>query len=144
MRVAALAAALLVPASLVPAVFASLAPPVAQEPAATRASRIAVEPSSFDFGRVLPQRTLHKQFSIRNFGSADLVIERVSTTCGCTAALLDSKVVKPAGRASLRVSFESGNFSGKVVRSVLIKSNDPEHQTLELKLLAEVTPEPKK
>jgi Protein of unknown function (DUF1573) len=119
--------------------------PVPPPPAAAApAPRIAVEPASFDFGRVVPQRTLHRQFSIRNFGSADLDVERVSTTCGCTAALLDNKVVKPGGSAALRVSFETRNYSGKVTRSVLIKSNDPTRPTVELKIEATVTPEPKK
>jgi hypothetical protein len=119
--------------------------PVPPSPvAAGPAPRIAVEPVSFDFGRVVPQRTLHRQFQVRNFGSADLDIERVSTSCGCTAALLDSKVVKPGGSAALRVSFETRNYSGKVTRSVLIKSNDPAHPTVELKLEATVIPEPKK
>jgi len=119
--------------------------PVPPSPASTApAPRIAVEPASFDFGRVVPQRTLQRQFSVRNFGSADLDVERVSTTCGCTAALLDDKVVKPGGSAALRVSFETRNYSGKVTRSVLIRSNDPAHPTVELKLQATVIPEPKK
>jgi uncharacterized protein DUF1573 len=113
-------------------------------PANPAAPRIAVEPAGFDFGRVVAQRTLHRQFSVRNFGSADLDIERVTTTCGCTAALLDHKVVKPGGSAALRVSFETRTYSGKVARSVLIKSNDPARPTLELKLEATVTPEAKK
>ena len=120
-----------------------LAPP-SPEPPAPPAPRLAVEPAAFDFGRVLPERTLRRQFSLRNFGSADLAIENVSTTCGCTAALLDDKVLKPGGRATLRVTFETRNYSGKVRRSVLIKSNDPQHPTAEIKLEATVTPEEKK
>jgi hypothetical protein len=120
-----------------------LAPP-SPEPAAAPAPRLAVEPAAFDFGRVLPERTLSRQFSLRNFGSADLTIERVSTTCGCTAALLDDKVVEPGGRATLRVTLETRKYSGKVRRSVLIKSNDPLHPTTEIKLEATVAPEEKK
>jgi hypothetical protein len=124
------------------AVFALLllAPP-APAPTAADGPRLALEPAAFDFGRVLPQRTLSKQFAIRNFGSADLALEKVTTTCGCTAALLDEKVVKPGGRATLRVTFETRHYEGKVRRSVLIKSNDPQHPTTELKLEATVTRE---
>jgi hypothetical protein len=127
-----------------------LAPPAApaDPPAATPspalasapAPQIIVEPDHFDFGRVLPERTLSKQFVIRNFGAADLTVERISTTCGCTAALLDHKVVKPGGSATLRVTFETRNYNGKVARSVLIKSNDPRRATVELKLEATVAP----
>lgn len=138
MRALALAVALLAPSAQAPA------PAPTPESTPTRAPRIAVEPATFDFGKVRQERTLTKQFSIRNFGSADLAVENVSTTCGCTAALMDDKVVKPGGSATLRVTFETRNYSGQVVRSVLVKSNDPQRQTVELKLEATVTPETKK
>ena len=65
---------------------------------------IAVEPAAFDFGKVQPEKTLEKEFVLRNLGDADLVIENVSTTCGCTVAGGYSKVVKPGGSTPLRVT----------------------------------------
>jgi uncharacterized protein DUF1573 len=117
------------------------APPAS--PAAERAPRIEVEPDHFDFGRLLPQRTVSKQFSIRNFGTADLTVERITKSCDCTAALLDNKVIKPGGSGTLRVTFETRQYNGKVARSVLIKSNDPQRPTVELKIEATVTAEAK-
>jgi hypothetical protein len=102
--------------------------------------RIAVEPASFDFGRAVQDRTLQKEFSLRNFGSEDLVVESVSTTCGCTAALMDSKVVKPGGTTPLRVSLETRNYTGRIVRSVMVRSNDPVTKLLEVKVEATVVP----
>ncbi len=102
--------------------------------------RIRVEPETFDFGRAAQNKTLHKEFSIRNFGNQDLVIESVSTTCGCTAALMESKVVKPGGTTPLRVSLETRAYKGRVVRSVLVRSNDPQTGLLEVKVEATVEP----
>lgn len=133
MRALFLAAALVAPSAHEPG----------PEPNPPRAPRIAVEPALFDFGKVRQERTLTKQFSIRNFGSADLSILGISHACGCTASLMDSKVVKPGGSATLRVTFETRNYAGKVSRSVLVKSNDPERQTVELKLEATVTSDKK-
>ena len=100
------------------------------------APKISVEPVFFDFGNALPEKTLEKQFSIRNFGDADLVIEKITTTCGCTAGLLDddSKVLKPGKSGQLRVRLQTRDYSGKVVRSVLVKSNDPTQEVLEIKV----------
>jgi hypothetical protein len=98
--------------------------------------RIAVEPVSFDFGPALPNKTLHKEFSVRNFGTEDLVIEGVSTTCGCTAALSESKLIKPGSAAALRVSLETRSYSGLLERSVLLRSNDPVRKLLEVKVRA--------
>jgi hypothetical protein len=119
---------------------------VAQVPAqdaakvAAAGPRIRVEPVSFDFGRAAQNKTLERQFSIRNFGDKDLAIESVSTTCGCTAALLDDKdkVVKPGGAAPLRVTLETRNYKGRVMRSVMIRSNDTETPLLEVKVEATV------
>jgi len=102
--------------------------------------RIRVEPVAFDFGRAAQDKTLEKQFSIRNFGDKDLTIESVSTTCGCTAALLDEKdrVVKPGGTAPLRVTLETRAYRGRVVRSVMVRSNDAQTPLLEVKVEATV------
>jgi hypothetical protein len=103
--------------------------------------RISVEPDRFDFGKAVQNKTLSKEFSIKNYGTEDLVIENVSTTCGCTAALLDSKVVKPGGTAPLRVTLETRTYSGKVERKILIRSNDSATSLLELKVEAMVSAE---
>lgn len=105
-----------------------------------RGPRISVEPVSFDFGKAVQNRTLQKEFSIRNFGSEDLVIDSVSTTCGCTAALMDSKVVKPGGTTPLRVSLETRSYTGRVVRSVMVRSNDPVAKLVEVKVEVTVVP----
>ncbi len=100
------------------------------------APKISVEPATFDFGKALPGKTLEKQFSIRNFGDADLVIEGITTTCGCTAGLMDDahKLLKPGASGQLRVRLETREYSGKLVRSVLVRSNDPETKLLEVKV----------
>jgi hypothetical protein len=100
--------------------------------------RIAVEPPSFDFGKALQNKTLQKEFSIRNYGTEDLTIENVSTTCGCTAALTENKTVKPGGSTPLRVTLQTRNYSGKVVRKVLVRSNDPGKALLEVQVEANV------
>ena len=48
--------------------------------------RMEIEPESYDFGTVKQNQKLVHDFEIKNSGSEDLVIGRISTTCGCTAA----------------------------------------------------------
>ena len=119
-----------------------LPPAFAEEPrprGPSKGPRIVVEPASFDFGQALKNKELMKQFSVRNFGSQDLVIARVSTTCGCTAALLNEKdkVIRPGGSAPLQVKLRT-LAPGRLQKSVLIKSNDPAQGLYELKLQADV------
>jgi hypothetical protein len=122
--------------ALVLAAWLLAAPPEAAAP--PRAPRIAVEPSSFDFGGLRPGHRVHRAFVVKNFGTADLQITNVSTTCGCTAALLDRQTLRPGRSATLRVTFDTRDDRGRVSRSVLIESNDPVRPKLELKLEATV------
>jgi hypothetical protein len=108
------------------------------KPAESKGARISIEPASFDFGNALPNKTLTKEFVVKNFGGEDLLIDRVSTTCGCTVAEGYSKVVKPGGSTTLRVKLETRNYSGRVERKVAVKSNDPEKAVAEVTVVATV------
>jgi len=116
--------------------------PAEEQPKASSAKgpRLSVEPAAFDFGKAVQNKTLQKEFSIRNFGASDLVIESVSTTCGCTIAEGYAKVVKPGSSTPLRVSLETREYSGRIERTVLIRSNDPDTSTAEVKLSVTVVP----
>ena len=127
---AALAAALL-----------SAAP--AQKPAAAPTPAvplIRVEPKAFDFGHALPGRTLRKEFTLRNAGAAELVIQGVSTTCGCTAAIAGETRLKPGRSTPLSVSLQTRDYRGRVERRVLVRSNDPKTPLVELTVSATVEP----
>jgi hypothetical protein len=108
------------------------------EEKAPPAPRIRVEPESFDFGKALPGKVLRKEFALRNFGDAPLLIEGVSTTCGCTAALADERQLPPGGSTALRVSLETRKYSGRVERQVLVRSNDPKAPLLTVTVSATV------
>jgi hypothetical protein len=137
-----LLAASIVALSGAPVLAADAKPPaLAPAPADTpvKGPRITVEPESFDFGKALQNKTLTKEFSIRNFGTEDLVIENVETTCGCTAAIPETKVIKPGGSTALRVELQTRTANGKLERAVNIRSNDP-RKVYSVKVLANVVP----
>ena len=109
---------------------------------ATSAPRITVEPASFDFGSVFVGGTVDKEFVVRNFGSADLVLNSVVAACDCTVVEGYAKTIKPGASTPLRVRLEVGRYPGRVERSVLVKSNDPAKPSLEIKVAATVQPRP--
>ena len=104
-------------------------------PAPVRAddgARLRVEPQAFDFGRSLPGRTLRKEFTLRNLGDRELVIEGVSTTCGCTAAIAGERRLAPGRSTPLTVTLETRDYKGRVERKVLVRSNDPKTPLAEI------------
>ena len=122
---------------------ADISPAPAASPLAPASGpRIAVDPPSFDFGRTLPEKAVAREFTIRNFGDQDLVIENVTTSCGCTVAeSLTKTVVKPGGSQPLRVTLTTPAHPGAITKSVMVRSNDPARPLLEIKLKTTVAAE---
>jgi len=106
-----------------------------------RGPRIRIEPESFDFGRVLPERTLRKEFRLRNLGDEALLIERISKSCGCTEATTEASTLAPGGSTPLLVQLTTPRAAGEVEERVLLRSNDQETPLLEIRLEATVVAE---
>jgi hypothetical protein len=115
-----------------------LAATPAPSPAAAAGPRIAVDPLRVDLGRVLTHRTLTRPIQVRNTGPQDLVIERVTSACDCTVVKGYDTVVKPGRSTTLRLSLDTRDKPGRVVRSLVIHSNDPTRPQVELKVEAVV------
>jgi hypothetical protein len=79
---------------------------------------------------------------VRNVGSADLVIEAVTTSCGCTTAVVSPMTIPAGEEGLLTVEYDSGahgpEFSGPVERQIFVASNDPDEPELRFTLLVEV------
>jgi hypothetical protein len=110
---------------------------VARDPAGPR---LVVEPSRFDFGSALPGKRLTKEFSLRNMGSAPLRIEKLASSCACTAFLLDEKdrTLPPGRSAPLRVTLTTPARPGRVVETVSLTTNDGERAVTEISVEATV------
>jgi uncharacterized protein DUF1573 len=104
--------------------------------------RIVVEPTRLDLGRVLTQRTLTRTVYVRNAGQADLVIERIASSCDCTVAKGYEALVKPGKATSLTVTLETRESVGRVSRTLGIHSNDPTRRLVEVSLEATVVAGP--
>lgn len=87
--------------------------------------RMEIEPEEYDFGSVQQDEKLVHEFAIHNTGDEVLEIRRISTTCGCTAALTADKSVAPGESTTLRVTLETRKYRGTIERSVSVASNDP-------------------
>lgn len=103
--------------------------------------RLEASSADFNFGRVFSGQQVEHLFRITNRGDAELKIDRVRSSCGCTAALLSDKSLAPGKTAELKAKFDSTRFSGEVVKTVYLYSNDPEHPVTQLTMRGNVLPE---
>jgi hypothetical protein len=81
---------------------------------------------------------VQREFVLRNIGRADAVIDSIVSSCGCAAVLADTTTLKPGARTPLRIRLTAPKEAGRLQKSVLIKSNDPAHPALEVKIEAVV------
>ncbi len=102
--------------------------------------RISFSLESYDFGTVLQGKTVEYIFAFENKGTEDLLIKEVTTSCGCTAALVSANVIKPGETGHIKVSYDSQGRAGKVSRTITVVSNDPVEPIKELTITAMVDP----
>jgi hypothetical protein len=85
--------------------------------------KIKVIPETHNFGKIPPKKTSHT-FSVENVGESTLEIYRVSTSCGCTTASIDTKMIEPGETAKMVVNLKKGEVV-PMRRTIYIRSNDP-------------------
>jgi len=98
-----------------------------------------IEPKDHDFGGVRQDQKLVYEFAVTNIGTEDLEIRRISTSCGCTAAILAERIVKPGESTTLEVILETRKYKGVIDKSVSVASNDRERvRTIRVRAFVEV------
>jgi hypothetical protein len=107
--------------------------------------RAVFKETSHDFGKVKQGEILTYEFGFTNGGPGTLVVERPETTCGCTAALVSEKEIRPGRTGKIKVTLDTHNYAGRMTRYVYFISNDTENSRRELAVSAdvEVPPMPK-
>jgi len=113
--------------------------------------QIVVEPTVYDFGQVSQAKgVVSTLLTLRNEGKVTLVINKMSTSCGCTSASIVYKGIEgpkftmpghgkenptdwsvsiaPGDKANIKIYYDPnmhGDIRGPITRMVSIFSNDP-------------------
>jgi hypothetical protein len=94
--------------------------------------------TAHDFGQVKQGDVVSYEFVFKNGGGAPLVVEKVETTCGCTAALVSEKTIGPGKDGRIKATFDTRGYSGRLSRYLYIVSNDAENPRRELSVSADI------
>jgi hypothetical protein len=92
----------------------------------------------FDFGAVYHGTIVKHTFRLKNAGTAQLTINSVRTSCGCTAAQPTKSNLLPGEESDVAVSFDTGSDRGPATRTITVFTNDPAHQQLQLTMRGDV------
>jgi hypothetical protein len=96
------------------------------------------EPGTFDFGTVDRGVRVEHTFRLRNGGDADLYVDHVKGSCGCTAAVISTPYASSGGEARILVSLDTGRMTGRTTKTVTVYTNDAEAPAIGLTLTGQV------
>lgn len=81
---------------------------------------IAVE---HDFGQVQEGEKVSHTFEVMNTGKADLLLQSVKPSCGCTTPNYEKKPIRPGKKGEIEVVFNTRGRPGKQRKSITVVTN---------------------
>lgn len=114
-----------------------------EAPSNVTAPNLSVSPEIWNFGTIIEGDTADRIFLIKNTGNAELTINNVRPSCGCTAVLLSAKDIAPGQAAELKVSFNSTGYRSNFEKYVYLTSNDPDEPSRTITIKGSVKALPK-
>jgi hypothetical protein len=91
----------------------------------------------YDFGRLIQGERATYTFKFKNTGTADLILSKVSASCGCTASSFTTTPIKPGKEGTVEIVFDSNGLRGIQNKTVTVLSNTSPSTTV-LRLKAQV------
>lgn len=79
-----------------------------------------------NFGMIRQGQQTALKFEFVNSGNLDLVIQRLTSSCGCTAAVASSGPYRPGESGVIDVTYDSRGKIGHTIKEVQVFSNDPQ------------------
>jgi hypothetical protein len=102
------------------------------------APNLHVDNPKFDFGEIYQGEKVLHVFEFANEGDETLKIDRVKSSCGCTAVLVSEKSIPPGGKGELQANFDSARFRNKVSKTIYLYSNDPVRPVMQFHIKGKV------
>lgn len=90
---------------------------------ASKQAVITFDTLSHDFGTIIEGEMVVCYFRYENTGEADLVINSVEATCGCTTPDWSQEPIKPGDGEYLKIVFDATGRSGAQRKVVTVRSN---------------------
>ena len=98
------------------------------------APKMTFEETEHDFGRIIQGEKIAFNYYFENTGKSDLVITKVTTSCGCTVGNYPKEPVKPGGKGKIEVVFDSKGKKGfQNKRATVLANTQPNHTALTIK-----------
>jgi hypothetical protein len=99
--------------------------------------------ASYDFGTIQEGEVVEHTFNFRNDGQYPLILNNITSSCGCTTPEWPKEPISPKATSSIKVRFDSKNRSGPQVKTITVYANtEPAYSELRLKGIVNAAPKP--
>ena len=104
-----------------------------------RKTTIKFDATQHAFGKVREGEKVVYVYKVLNTGKADLLIQSVRPSCGCTTPKYDKQPIRPGKKGSIEVIFNTKGRPGNQHKTVLVVTNTEPPNTV-LSFTCEVEP----
>ena len=87
------------------------------------AAMIEFDKTSFDFDAVAEGDVVNAEFMVTNAGKTDLIISKISSSCGCTVPTWPKEPIKPGKSSKVIAKFNTNGKPNKQVKSITLFTN---------------------
>ncbi|MGH2575773.1 MAG: DUF1573 domain-containing protein [Ignavibacteria bacterium] len=84
---------------------------------------VSIDGESINTGSHIKDKVVSYELNFKNDGDADLKIESISVSCGCTSALSSSDIIKPGEIGTINFNYNGQGF-GEVSKSIYVQTNE--------------------
>jgi len=98
--------------------------------------KIVFEQTEAHFANVKEGQPLQAKFSFTNQGKMNLIIDKVSPSCGCQVAKFD-RVVPPGGKGVVTMDLDTEGITGAFRKTAVVSTNDPSNPYVTLVMMGE-------
>jgi len=91
---------------------------------------ITFEKVNHDFGDVIQGEKVTYNFQFHNTGGTNLLISKVSTSCGCTVGKYPRELIKPGEGGEIEVTFDTHRRKGIQNKTITVLANTEPNKTM--------------
>ncbi len=90
-----------------------------------KAAHVSFDKHEFDFGIITEDQKVTHSFILTNTGKSDLLIRKVSASCGCTAVQPMKTIIAPGDSTEIKAVFDARGRKGTQRKAITVITNDP-------------------
>ncbi|MDD4383570.1 MAG: DUF1573 domain-containing protein [Bacteroidales bacterium] len=102
------------------------------------AAQVSFAQTQMEFGSIDEGTLVKHDFEFTNTGKSDLIIRKISASCGCTTVAPSMTIIKPGEKSAISASFRTNGYSGRQSKTITVITNDPKQSTMLLRLTGTV------